>query len=262
MALRTPQEILELSVSAATRKSSLGRRPLLLLTLAMMAGAFIALGGALSIIAGWGFTDVSTTPSLQKLLSGLTFPIGLVLTVILGAELFTGNNAMMMPAYLQGKVSGKDVIINWVAVWSGNFLGALLFAFLLVKLTGTLDASPYRESLITMAQTKASLPWLTTLMRGIGANWLVCLAVWLAMSADSLGGKGTGCWIPVAAFVMLGYEHCVANMFFLPCAIMLGADIAASDLWLNLLWATAGNIIGGALFVGCLHAYVHRPLDS
>lgn len=259
MALRTPQEILSLSVDAASRKAGLARQPLLLLTLAMMAGAFIALGGALSIMAGWGFADVQANPSLQKLLSGLTFPIGLVLTVILGAELFTGNNAMMMPAFMQGKVTGKDVAVNWIAVWSGNFLGALLFGFLLIKATGTLDASPYRESLIGMAQTKASLPWLTTLLRGIGANWLVCLAVWLAMSADSLGGKVIGCWIPVAAFVILGYEHCVANMFFLPTAMMLGADIAAPALWSNLFWATIGNILGGALFVGCLHAYVHRP---
>ncbi|MDE6416533.1 MAG: formate/nitrite transporter family protein [Duncaniella sp.] len=260
--MRSPQEILEMSISAATRKASLARRPMLLLTLAMMAGAFIALGGALSVMAGWGFADVRAMPSLQKLLSGLTFPIGLVLTVILGAELFTGNNAMMMPAFMRGKVSGKDVALNWVAVWSGNFLGALLFGFLLIKATGTLDASPFRESLISMAQTKASLPWLTTLLRGIGANWLVCLAVWLAMSADTLGGKVLGCWIPVAAFVILGYEHCVANMFFLPTAIMLGAEIPAPDMWLNLLWATVGNIIGGALFVGCLHAYAHRPLDD
>lgn len=259
MPLRTPGEIIDLSVSAASRKAGLARRPVLLLTLAIMAGAFIALGGALSIMAGWGFADVTANPSLQKLLSGLTFPIGLVLTVVLGAELFTGNNAMMMPALLQRRVTGTDVAVNWISVWTGNFIGALLFGFLLIKATGTLDASPYRESLISMAQTKASLPWLTTLMRGIGANWLVCLAVWLAMSADTLGGKVLGCWIPVAAFVVLGYEHCVANMFFLPTAMMLGAEIAAADLWLNLLWATVGNIIGGALFVGCLHAYVHRP---
>ncbi|MDE5786237.1 MAG: formate/nitrite transporter family protein, partial [Duncaniella sp.] len=213
MSLRTPGEILDLSVSAATRKAALTRRPILLLTLAIMAGAFIALGGALSIMAGWGFADVAANPSLQKILSGLTFPIGLVLTVILGAELFTGNNAMMMPALMQRRVTATDVAVNWVSVWTGNFIGALLFGFLLIKATGTLDASPYRESLISMAQTKASLPWLTTLLRGIGANWLVCLAVWLAMSADTLGGKVLGCWIPVATFVILGYEHCVANMF-------------------------------------------------
>ena len=257
MSLLSPARILDTATAAARRKADLLRRPMRLLALSMMAGAFIALGGALSIICGWGIADVSASPSVQKLLSALTFPIGLVLTVMLGAELFTGNNAVMIPALARRTVSAREVVMNWIAVWTGNFLGALLFGWLLIYMAGTLDASPYRESLIMMAQNKASLPWLTTFVRGIGANWLVCLAVWLALSTPSFGSKVLACWIPVAAFVALGYEHCVANMFFLPTAMMLGAEIPAADLALNLLWATAGNIVGGAIFVGGLHARVH-----
>lgn len=258
MSVKTPSEILESSIAAARRKASLRQQPYRLLILSIMAGAFIALGGALSIMVGFGFPEIAAdNPSIQKLLSGLAFPIGLVLTVVLGAELFTGNNAMLIPALTRKQIPPGDVAYNWIIVWLGNFAGSLLFGFLLIKCTGTLDASPYHEGICNMATTKASLPWAVTFMRGIGANWCVCLAVWLAMATSSLPGKVLACWIPVAAFVILGYEHCVANMFFLPTAMMLGADISFQALTINIVAATFGNIIGGALFVGSAHAYAH-----
>lgn len=258
MALKTPDQIIEAAAETGYKKACLNTCYGRLTALSAMAGAFIALGGALSVIIGFGFPGITAVnPSMQKLLSGLTFPIGLVLTVVLGAELFTGNNAMLIPSLRCGKITPGQIAANWTLVWLGNFIGALLFGLILIKCTGTLDAAPYSDGLKAMASTKASLPWDVTLTRGIGANWCVCLAVWLAMAADSLSGKVLGCWIPVAAFVMLGYEHCVANMFFLPTAMMLGAEIPVTDLASNLIFATIGNIIGGALFVGTLHTYTH-----
>lgn len=258
MAIKSPSEIIDAAVETGCRKSALNSKLGKIIALSAMAGAFIALGGALSVMTGFGFPGITAeNPSMQKLLSGLAFPIGLVLTVVLGAELFTGNNAMLIPSLSRGRIKAGDVALNWLLVWAGNFIGALLFGFLLIKLTGTLDPAPYSTGLTGMATAKASLPWDVVLMRGIGANWCVCLAVWLAMSADTLSGKVLGCWIPVAAFVILGYEHCVANMFFIPTAMMIGADIPFADLASNLIFATIGNIIGGALFVGTLHTYTH-----
>ena len=102
------------------------------------------------------------------------------------------------------------------------------------------------------------MPWITVFIKGIGANWCVCLAIWLALSAKSSGAKMFGCWLPVMAFVALGYEHSIANMFFIPCGMLEGAEVTPLQMvTANLIPATLGNIIGGALFVGCVHTYLH-----
>lgn len=256
-ALNSPAEITAATRAAALRKATM---PLSrLITLSILAGAYIALGGALSIIAGFGFPEVTTqNPALQRLLSGATFPIGLILVVVLGAELFTGNNAVMMPAVLSRKCTILQVLRNWTIVWLGNFAGALLFILLLVIATGLLESTPYREATIAIAATKVSLPWSTVFFRAIGANWCVCLALWLALAGNGLLEKMAGCWLPVMAFVALGFEHSIANMFFIPAGISLGADISLSDMFLcNLIPATLGNILGGALFVGCIYGKLH-----
>lgn len=135
---------------------------------------------------------------------------------------------------------------------------ALFFVYCLVYLTGLFSPEPYHSAIIKVAQAKVSLPWLTAFTRGIGANWCVCLAIWLALSAKSSGAKMFGCWLPVMAFVALGYEHSVANMFFIPAAMCEGAEIGVVQMvTANLVPVTLGNIIGGALFVGCVHTYLH-----
>ena len=237
------------------RPGSYGR----LSVLSILAGAYIALGGILSLTVGFGFPEISAAnPGLQKLLSGAVFPIGLMLVVVLGAELFTGNNAMLIPGLMSRKFGLGDVLKNWTLVYLGNFAGALVFLYLLVYLPGLLSAEPYHGAICRMAEAKVSASFSTILLKGIGANWCVCLAVWLAMSGRRLGEKLLACQIPVMAFVILGYEHCVANMFFIPAGILEGADVSLGDFFLaNLLPATIGNIIGGALFVGCAHAYLH-----
>lgn len=259
MNLKSPQEITAATVEIGARKVETARNFWRVLVLSVLAGAYIALGGALSVIIGAGFPTVTASnPAMQKLLSGTVFPIGLILVVVLGAELFTGNNALLMPTFLKRRCTGMDVVRNWTLVWAGNFIGCLIFAWLLVIATGIMDGNPYRSAVTGMAVTKTSLPWLTVFTRGIGANWCVCLAVWLALSGHDLVEKMAGCWFPVMAFVALGYEHSVANMFFIPTGMMLGADVSVwSLLWDNLIPATLGNIAGGALFVGCLHAWLH-----
>lgn len=227
-------------------------RPLgTLFTMSIIAGAFVAFGGTLSVIIGQGVPGIAAVnPGIAKLLSGLAFPVGLFLIVMFGADLFTGNNSLLIPGWHKGELSWVAVVRNWTFVWLGNFVGALLFTFFMVAVTGIMDGEPYRSTVITIAQNKTSLTPLVTFFRGIGANWCVCLAVWMALAADSIGAKALCVWIPVAAFVALGYEHCIANMFYIPCGMLAGADISWSAFGINLLFSTIGNIVGGALFVG------------
>lgn len=224
----------------------------------LMAGAFIALGGILSVVASAGFAD---NPSAQKIVSGLAFPIGLLLTVVFGAELFTGNCAVLMPGAIRGRLSVGQVIGNLAAVWAGNFVGALAVVALMVMGSGLLDAAPFSSVIVKMADMKVSLDPMTAFWRGIGCNWLVCLAIWLALTSDSLVGKAVGCWIPVVAFVILGLEHSVANMFFIPAGMYVSGCWDFAALVGNLLPVTLGNIVGGSLFVGCLATWLYRPKE-
>ena len=254
--MNTPKNVIDNFVNVGIAKAQLRGGKLMLLS--MMAGAYIAIGGVLSVVAGFGFPELTAgNPSLQRLLSGAAFPIGLILVVILGAELFTGNNAVLMPAALQGKISPWAAVRNWVAVYLGNFMGALLFTMLFVYAVGLTAAEPYHSAVQRIAEAKVAMPWHVVLLKGIGANWFVCLAVWLA--AKTMLAKMAGCWLPVMAFVALGYEHSIANMFFIPIGMLEGADVTLHQFFIaNLLPATIGNIIGGALLVGTAYTYVNR----
>ncbi len=257
MKLRTPKEIADATLDIGRSKVSLTTSKLFIQ--AIQAGAFIAFGGILSIIVGFGFPEATAgNPSLQRLLSGCMFPIGLILVVVLGAELFTGNNALLMPGLVKRHFGPLSVLKNWTLVYFGNFIGALLFAWLLVYAAGLTAAEPYHDAVMAMAEKKTSMDWMVVLLKGIGANWCVCLAVWLALAGHTLLEKMAGCFLPVMAFVALGYEHCIANMFFIPLGMMEGASVTiATFITANLIPATLGNIIGGALFVGCVNAWTH-----
>ncbi|MDE5594308.1 MAG: formate/nitrite transporter family protein [Muribaculaceae bacterium] len=254
MPVKNPTDVINIALDNGRNKTSLRTQRLIILSI--LAGAYIALGGALSLIAGYGFPD--SPAALQKIISGCVFPIGLILIVILGGELFTGNNAMLIPAFMNRDYGLGAVLRNWTIVYFGNFIGALAFAWLMVYLSGLTSGEPYHSAIIKVAETKVSLSWLTVFLRGIGANWCVCLAVWLAMSGRRLAEKMLACWLPVMAFVVLGYEHCIANMFFIPLGMMEGADVSiGAFLIANLVPATIGNIVGGAIFVGMPHAMLH-----
>lgn len=259
MEVRTPGEVAELSLKVGeTKAQTTGKTPKLLI-LSVLAGCYIALGGVLSLIVGFGFPEATAgNPALQRLLSGAMFPIGLVLVVVLGAELFTGNNALLVPAYMKGRYGVVTVLKNWSIVYVGNFIGAVGFAWLMVYTAGLISPEPWHTAIIRMAEAKVSMSWLTVFVKGIGANWCVCLAVWLALSGRTLIDKMAACWLPVMAFVAIGYEHSIANMFFIPTGMMEGADVSVSAfVFNNLVPATIGNIAGGALFVGCVHTWLH-----
>ena len=250
-------ETLAAAEQAALTKTKLGTRKTLVL--AALAGAYIAMGGTLSLLVGYGFAQAAAgNPGLQKLLSGAMFPLGLILVVLAGAELFTGNNAVLIPGALGRRYPWKAVARNWALVYLGNFAGALLFAYFFVYLTGVAASEPWNEAIRNIALAKVSMPWHVVLLKGIGANWLVCLAVWLGMCSRGAAGKILGLWFPVMCFVAIGYEHSIANMFFIPLGMMQGAEVGWGEfIGRNLIPATLGNIAGGAVFVGGLYWYVY-----
>ncbi len=256
--MKSPQQVVELTYDMAAKKCSYST--LKTLTMGAMAGVYLSMGATLSVLVAYGFNEAAVgNPSLPRLLLGLSFPLGLVLIMILGADLYTGNTATIVPAMLQGRVSPKAYTRNLALVWSGNFIGSLFFAYLFVHLTGVLAGEPWCEGLESLAVSKCSNPMYKTFLKGIAANWFVCLAVWLSLTSNSLVGKVVGVWLPVSAFVMLGFEHSIANMFFIPMAMLNGADISVLELFRNLIPATVGNLVGGALFVGGFYGVLQKP---
>lgn len=230
-----------------------------LIILGLLAGVYIAMGGLLSTlvasgVGGWAVAN----PIVPKLLAGVTFPLGLMLVVLVGAELFTGNTAYLMPATCKGDIPPYYFLRNWLIVYLANFAGALFFDYFLAYQTHAFALPEMQDYLKHLAEYKVAQPWGQVLWRGVGANWLVCLAVWLGFSARSMAGRMLGIFFPVMGFVTMGFEHSVANMFYIPTAIFYGADVSWQDfLWANLLPSTLGNILGGAGFVGCLYTYLY-----
>lgn len=257
MSIFTPREIVENAGKLAIEK---GKYPVSkTLVLAFLAGAYISMGGLLSIMIGGGVPELAAAnPGLAKFLFGAAFPIGLMLVVLAGAELFTGNNAYFMPSVLAGKQRWGALLKNWGLVYAGNFIGSLFVAYFLVHLTGLVAADPWNETVRNIAINKTSNPFYVTFLKGIGANWLVCLAVWLGLSAQQTSGKIMGLWWPVMAFVVFGFEHSVANMFFLPLGIFSGVPITWTMIFSNnLIASTLGNIVGGSFFVGTIYWYTY-----
>ena len=256
----SPKEIVQYAAHSAVDKNGFNFTKLLLLS--FLAGVYITMGGLLSILVAYGFPEFSqANPVFSKLAMGVSFPVGIMLVVVAGAELFTGNTAYFIPAVMEKQVRWSGVFRNWTVVWIGNFIGSLFFLFFFVYLTAVLSDNCWIDGLDKIAIAKTSNPFYKTVLKGIGANWLVCLAMWLGMSAKTISGKILGLWWPVMTFVTVGYEHAIANMFFLPMAMLNGSEISIVDMFVkNLIPATIGNIIGGALFVGTIYWYCYiRP---
>ena len=257
MPCKTPRDIVKAVDGIGCAKAGLdtGR----LLVLGFLAGAYIALGGLLAVIVGGGAAGVgAANPGLQRFIFAAVFPVGLMLVVIAGAELFTGNAATCIPAALSGRITWKSVLRNWCLSYLGNFAGSLAVAYFLVFLTGLLLKDPWLSNIVGIAEGKVSQDFWVLLLKGIGCNWLVCLAVWLAVSAEDVAGKILGIWFPIMAFVAIGFEHSVANMFFIPAGMWYGASVTWGQFLLgNLLPVTIGNIIGGAFFVGVVYSYLY-----
>ncbi len=253
----TPQEVIESTYKIGIAKSQLPLPKLILL--GMLAGIYISVGGLFSTLVGYGMPVLAEgNPILPKLLSGLTFPLGLILVQLVGAELFTGNNATLIPAVLSRQISWLSVLRNWGVVYCSNLAGALLFVYVLIYSVGLFTAEPWHSAIMGIAEHKVHLSWGNAFLRGIGANWLVCLAVWLGFAARTPLARMVGLALPVTAFVVMGYEHSIANMFYIPLGILEGADVSIQDFFVaNLIPVTLGNILGGALFVGSLYTYIY-----
>lgn len=243
--------------------------PLRVMALAVLAGAFIALGAMFYtlVIHEPGMLPIG----LLKWLGGLAFCLGLVLVVVAGAELFTGNNLLVM-AFVDGKISLRQLLNNWWLVYLGNFIGALGI-LLLIVLTGLWwqgDGALAAQT-VAIADSKVNLSFWQAFSRGVLCNVLVCLAIWLTMAGRSVTDKILAVLLPISAFVALGFEHSVANMFVIPAGMVAsnmqawqGMGISVSEnltvsgfLLGNLLPVTLGNLVGGSLLVGLCYWFIY-----
>mgnify|MGYP001767694716 FL=1 len=233
-----------------------------MVALAVLAGAFISLGALFYTVTITVGKEGSTLPfGLLRLAGGMTFSLGLILVVVGGAELFTGNNLIAM-AWATGCVRTRQVVRNWLWVYLGNVLGAVGTA-VLVLLAGvqTLGDGAVGETMVRIARSKIALDPMAAFARGILCNVLVCLAVWLCMGARTVADKILAILFPISAFVACGFEHSVANMFFLPLGLALAAGGPASfsivDALSNLALVTLGNIIGGTVLVALVYWFIY-----
>ncbi|MCF8466098.1 MAG: formate/nitrite transporter family protein [Sneathiella sp.] len=225
------------------------------LMLAILAGAFIAMGAAFYTLV---ITDSGLGFGVARLLGGLAFSTGLILVIVGGAELFTGNNLIAM-AWASRKVTHRQLLRNWGIVYIGNFIGALGTAAI-ITLSGILllDGGAVAKTAVSIADAKIALPLHEAFFRGILCNTLVCLAVWLCFSARTVTGKILAIIFPISAFVALGFEHSVANMYLIPIGYLAGSEIVTfSALFLNLLVVTAGNIVGGGGLVALVYWIIY-----
>lgn len=217
----TPQEVVASTIKIGIAKSQLPLPKLILL--GMLSGIYISIGGLLSTFVGYAMPALAEgNPILPKLLAGATFPLGLILVQLVGAELFTGNNATLMPAALRRQISWGAVLRNWGVVYCSNFVGALLFVYVMIHSLGLFDADPWHSTIIGIAEHKVHYTWGAAFLRGIGANWLVCLAVWMGFADRTPLARMAGLAFPVMAFVVMGYEHSIANMFYIPLGMLEG----------------------------------------
>ncbi|OGS20508.1 MAG: formate transporter [Elusimicrobia bacterium RIFOXYA2_FULL_39_19] len=224
-----------------------------------MAGAFIAMGGLLAVLVAGGSPGLAEYfPGIQKFLAGAMFPVGLILVVVTGAELFTGNVGFIVPGVMKENITVKQCVSNWFWVYVGNFIGSLFVAYFLTYLTGIFASEPWLSYIKTTAEVKVSQGFWVLLLKGIGCNWLVCLSIWLSVSSNDIISKICGIWFPVMAFVAVGFEHSIANMFFVPTGIFYGANVSWLGFFVhNLIPVTLGNIIGGGVFVGFVYWYLY-----
>ena len=232
---------------------------------AMLAGEFIAFGGMFFCLV---LGDATMPFLVQRLVGGLCFCLGLTLVLCCGAELFTGNT-LMVCGLASEKYGWGAMLKNWVVVWIGNLIGALVVVFLVFMAhLADMNGGGVGSAMLSVAVSKVTPDWVTLFFKGILCNILVCLAVWIGFSARTIVDKVVGLVFPITAFVACGFEHCVANMFFLPMAFALkltgfasSVDTSAIDLGSilsNISAATLGNIVGGAIFVGLAYWFAYR----
>ena len=268
----SPAEVAELVVGVGQRKAEMSVTNQLILS--VMAGAFIAFGAAGSCVA----VHTVESAGVAKALAGALFAAGLIMVVVAGGELFTGNSLMLM-ALAEGRISPWQLLRSWFVVYAGNFAGALLTAGL-VCLSGQwgMSGGLLGASVIKTAVGKTALSFRNAFFLGVLCNWLVCLAVWMSFAARDIAGKVLVIFFPIWLFVTSGFEHSVANMYYIPAGILAAAEPALAGraasvglspealanlnwgamLQANLLPVTLGNVVGGGVLVALAYWFVYR----
>jgi formate/nitrite transporter len=230
-----------------------------MLLLAVLAGAFIGLGALYYVIVK---SDPSVSFATSQVLGGVTFSLGLILVVVAGAELFTGNNLLAM-AWADGKISTLELLRNWLIVCIGNCIGAVGLACLVfLSHHPDMNNGAIARTYLSIAAAKVAMPFWTAFFKGVLCNVLVCMAVWMAFAGRSVIDKVVAIVFPISAFVAAGFEHSVANMYFIPLGMMLqidntGATITVSAFLQSLIPVILGNLIGGSVLVGLVYHFIY-----
>ncbi|HYO32578.1 MAG TPA: formate/nitrite transporter family protein [Nocardioidaceae bacterium] len=273
MSAREPQEMAQVAVKTGTKK--INRTWDRVLVSSFLAGAYIGFGALVAVTVSSGL-DQDTWGTLPTLFMGAAFTLGLVLVLIAGSDLATGNMMLVPLSAMRGHIGMADVVRNLTLVLLGNLVGALVVAFFLAVQTGVIgdaaaevgsSAALTHDRLASIAVGKATghTEW-QTFLRAVGCNWLVCLAVWMSLAAPSVSGKILAIFFPIMAFVAMGFDHVVANMFFLPAAIF--ADVPGlgwDDALKNWVLAGLGNLVGAVVFVATSYWYLFlkdQPADE
>jgi formate/nitrite transporter len=226
----------------------------------ILAGIFLSFSGLFLLTVGGGGAPIDQTlgPGVHKMIQASVFPIGLILIVITGADLFTGNTMTLVVSTLHRKTTLLHLIISWIISFFGNLVGCLFFEYIFVYYAGLLATDPYRSFTVKFAEAKGNIGWHQIFLRGIVGNWLVCLALWLGTSARELSSKIIGIFLPIWLFVAVGFEHSIANMFTVQMGMILGADLSVGKyISFVMIPVTLGNILGGGLFVGFIYWYLY-----
>eukprot|EP00026_Physarum_polycephalum_P006273 Phypoly_transcript_06315.p1 GENE.Phypoly_transcript_06315~~Phypoly_transcript_06315.p1 ORF type:complete len:366 (+),score=49.04 Phypoly_transcript_06315:659-1756(+) len=251
---KTPKETIEAVIGAAEHKASLTLDKTIIL--GIMAGMYVGLGGifALSVSQNLPTTD----PGFQKLVLGILFSFALVLIIFMGGELFTGNTMYMTLGVLSKKITFSQMGLNLVVVYFTNWAGCCLTAYFFAYLTELFSAEPYHTNLMNLAAHKLELSPGVAFLRAIPANWMVCVGCFLNLAAEDVGSKIIGMVYAVTCFAAIGFEHCIANMFYVDLALMYGLPFSFGDfIKHNLILVTLGNIVGGAFFVALINWYFY-----
>jgi formate transporter len=256
----SPRQIAEKIEAGGVTKA---RLPLVSMAmLGVLAGGFIGLGALYSMVV---LSDPGLGFAASRILGGLTFSLGLILVVVAGAELFTGNNLLVM-AWADRRITTAEMLRNWLIVYLANAVGAVGLAVIVwLSHHGAMNGGALALQYVKVAAAKTSLPFAEAFFKGVLCNILVCLAVWLAMAGRSVADKVLAIVFPISAFVAAGFEHSVANMYIIPAGILLGGTVehaGALPDWTglarNLVPVTLGNVFGGSVLVALVYFVIYR----
>ncbi|RBR07268.1 uncharacterized protein FIESC28_10767 [Fusarium coffeatum] len=258
----SPPETCKLMTQAGIAKAKL---PWLdLIVKSFFGGIFISLGSLFDlVVAGGAPQQREANPSLITLLAAFTFPIGFVLVILTNVELVTSNMTVMTYTTLQRKTSVYDLLRNWIVSYVFNLAGCLFFAGVLAWWSDTLSSDAMSSYAVKQAEMRVNVGWGYSFTRGIGCNWLVGLAVFLSMSSKDNFSKIVGIWIPIWAFVALGYQHSIANFFLCPIGMFYGTNFGVGKfIYMSIIPVTLGNIVGGALMTGAFLWFLYGRDDT